>query len=83
MDKVETENVELRKLLNAVVGTWTDEKQMAGILCLHDKIGNGSKLPTTLNFALYTFQKLELTFFVSCFQPRVLSWPLSVSTQYQ
>ena len=67
MDKVETENVELRKLLNAVVGTWTDEKQMAGILCLHDKLGNGSKLPTTLNFALYTFQNLELTFFVSCF----------------
>ena len=76
MDKVETENVELRKLLNAVVGTWTDEKQMAGILCLHDKLGNGSKLPTKIRTDVFRFLfSAESTFLATISQYSVSVTP--------
>ena len=41
MDKVENENVELRKSLDAAVGVWTYEKQMTGIFSSHDTLSNG------------------------------------------
>ena len=44
MDKVENENVELRKVLDAAIGVGTDDKHTTGTLWSIDLLGNGLKI---------------------------------------